>query len=190
MSNLPSKFQLPQPYSCQMPWFSGLSSGVKRSQELEALRNLSHQHISNRLRLNWRNSSILLFLSPPLKIMLVQTCRPGHPGERMSLPSLCSCPSLWKPVSFNMFVLRVQNNTNGHSDIWRNFQGSICCTRQQCRPALALKGITLHIILRLHKSPWLPLTEASRWSGGGQEGHTLTLEGRPMQDVILEYLSL
>lgn len=74
----------------------------------------------------WSTSSTLtlLFLSPYVKYMLAQTYRPGHPGERMTCHYLhWSCLSLWKPISFNMFGLRVQNNTNGLSEIWRNFQG-------------------------------------------------------------------
>lgn len=57
--------------------------------------------------------------------------------------------------------------------------GGIRYTRQDHRPASStLGGVTLRIILMLHKSPWLPLTGTGGGWGGVNRGHSLSSQGR------------
>lgn len=152
----------------------------------KALGNLSYPQINNPFRQKRMEYHFNTYSIVPFTICqeYAQTCRPGYPEERMTCHYVhCSCLSLLKHISFHMFGLRVQNNTNGFSAIWRNFQGGICFNYQQCWPALALRSVALHNILMLHKSPWLALTEASRWYLGGQEGHSWAFQGRNVQNV-------
>lgn len=140
----------------------------------------------------WCSSSTLtlLFLSPSVSFMLAQTCRPGRPGERMSCHCLrrgwCLSESLyrltclgWEFKTTLMASLRCGETSKGRYLL-----------HPSGAPASpgALGGVTLYVILMLHKSPRLALTEASGWSRAGQEGHTLAFEGRPVEDVILEFL--
>jgi len=105
--------------------------------------------------------------------------------ERMSCHCLhCSCLSLWKPASFNMFGLRVQNNTNGLSEIWRNFQGGRVSVSPINSTAQPQPSETLPCFwCCINHNGWL------RWSHGGQEGHTLALQGKPVQDVTFWFFS-
>lgn len=73
-----------------------------------------------------------------------------------------------------------------------NFQGGYLLHPSAAAAAAAQpwrsEGVTLHVILMLHKSAWLAVTEASGGSRGGQEGQVMAFEGRPVQDDILEFL--
>lgn len=152
----------------------------------KALGKLSYPQISNPFRQKRMEHHFNTYSIVPFTICqeYAQTCRPAYPGERMTCHYVhYSRLSPLKHISFNMFGLRVQNNTNGFSEIWRNFQGGIRYNCQQCWPALALRSVALHNILMLHKSPRQALTEASRWYLGGQQGHSWAFQGRNVQNV-------
>lgn len=109
-----------------------------------ALGNLPYQQISNSLR-----QVKLEYQSHTNSIVSFTLCQdyasadmPARlSGAKMSCHLHCSCLSLWKPASFNMFGLSVQNNTNGLSESWRNFEGGVSVTpissTAQSRPSEA-----------------------------------------------------